>query len=109
MAARNAATAVRYGPAERALQVDQARATQQGTDVAGWYDAYRRELQQHTANTQAINAQATQQIQQTGAGLRGLDQAQSTQQPPHSSSAAECRSQQRACRPRRPSCSSRAS
>jgi hypothetical protein len=75
-----AATDVRFGPQERALQTQQAQATQQGKDVAGWYDQYLKELGTHAANTQQINSEAVGQMQRTGAGLRALDQTQFAQQ-----------------------------
>lgn len=70
----NAATLLAYGSAGRDLQAQQSREVAVGRDTAGWYDTYRRELQQHAANTQAINSAAVGQIGQLGAGMRGLDQ-----------------------------------
>lgn len=76
----NSATLVQYGLAGRELQNQQAREQAVGRDTAGWYDAYRRELQQHTANTALINQAAVGQIGQLGAGMRGLDQTALTAQ-----------------------------
>lgn len=76
----NAATALRYGPQERALTTQQAQARQQGIDQAGWYDQYKADLQQHATNTGQISAAAVGQMNATGAGLRGLDQSNLQQQ-----------------------------
>lgn len=74
------ATMVQFGGAGRELQTAQAREQAVGRDTGGWYDAYRKELQAHAANTQAMNAAAVGQIGQLGAGMRGLDQTALTGQ-----------------------------
>lgn len=77
--ANNAAT-MQYGAERQALQADQQRAVSLGRDQGDWYAAYRAELAQHAVNAQAISAQAVQQIQGLGAGMRGLDNVQSSEQ-----------------------------
>lgn len=74
------ATMVQFGGAGRELQTAQAREQAVGRDTAGWYDAYRKELQAHAANTQGMNAAAVGQIGALGAGMRGLDQTALTTQ-----------------------------
>lgn len=75
-----AATKTAYGSEQQALDTQYAKAQGLGRDVTGWYDAYRKELQAHTANTQAMNAAAVGQIGALGAGMRGLDQTALTGQ-----------------------------
>lgn len=74
------AALVQFGGAGRELQDQQQREQAVGRDTAGWYDAYRKELQAHTANTQAMNAAAVGQIGALGNSMRGLDQTALTSQ-----------------------------
>ncbi len=69
-----AAADVRYGPQERALGVERARAVQAGTDMGGFYEQYQAELAKHAQNTQAINQQALGQMAAVSGGLTALDQ-----------------------------------
>jgi hypothetical protein len=76
----NNAVLTQYGGERQALTADQQRAQSLGRDTADWYAAYRAELAQHAANTQAIGAAAVAQDAQVAQGVRGLDQQQTSDQ-----------------------------
>lgn len=69
------ATTVRYDQQDQALakQLERQQALQR--DTGGWYDTYKADLARHAQNTQAINAQAQQQIQGLGNSMRAMDAA----------------------------------
>lgn len=76
----NNAALTQYGAERQGLQTQQAQAQQLGRDQNDWYASYRAELAAHAANVQAVNAAAVQQISGLQQGVRGLDNAQSSEQ-----------------------------
>jgi hypothetical protein len=78
MLARETANAqtVRYGQAETALQQQALGTANLARNEQDWYGGYQRELAQHAANTQIINAQANAANLALQQGITGIGQLQ---------------------------------
>lgn len=78
MLARETANAqtVKYGQAETALQQQGLGTMQLARNEQDWYGGYQRELAQHAANTQMINAQANAANLALQQGITGIGQTQ---------------------------------
>jgi hypothetical protein len=78
MLARETANAqtVKYGQAETALKEQGLGTMQLARNEQDWYGGYQRELAQHAANTQAINAQANAANLALQQGITGIGQSQ---------------------------------
>jgi hypothetical protein len=78
MLARETANAqtVKYGQAETALKEQGLGTVQLARNEQDWYGGYQRELAQHAANTQIINAQANAANLALQQGITGIGQTQ---------------------------------
>lgn len=71
----NAATTVKYAPAEQALGAELGQAQGLQRDTPGWYDNYLRERATHAQNVQGFGTDANTAAANLQAGTKGLDQA----------------------------------